>query len=191
MMDKDWDRLFRAKIQEAREALEESDRISQKTAVLQRKNWEELAGPLLECLLESRTATLGHLSDEDRKLRLVSLLLLSEYWGLDPGDAPACERLALNDPDAEVASIALSCWGESLTNTNDPRSGKLFAVLVKDVTRPLDYRAVAYNCLFQLRGLPLESWPSMPGGIIFNARFPEEVDWKFVDTFLGPETMYR
>ena len=69
--------------------------------------------------------------------------------------------------------------------TDDSRIGALAARLVYDDSEPEELRITAYRSLFTVRGMPADEFLQAASA---KFRFPEDVDWPFVDTYL-PERL--
>jgi hypothetical protein len=87
--------------------------------------------------------------------------------------------MALDDADGQVREVALLALGSCYHGSNDARIGRLLAGILKDASQPENFRKIAYTGLFQVRGLPVESWPE-PKAV----RLEKDVDWSFVESFL-------
>jgi hypothetical protein len=142
----------------------------------------KIAGPIVETMLQSRSAAEGGLGESSPKVRLAALSILADYW-LDRADiAKTCQLTADNDQDSEVVALALGLLCECFEKTNDRRTCALLARLVRDETRPTSVRSAAYNALFEISGQPVDRWPTT-NKYLGNWQFPNDVDWKFVDSF--------
>jgi hypothetical protein len=145
--------------------------------------WEALAGSALGKLLSSRDKTQEALKDNDPKLRMAALLLLCDHWPRDAELSKLCEKMAFGDSDPEVRAFAFGQAGALSKGTGDARMGKMLARVVHDHQEPANVRRAAYRALFQVRGLPLFSLYKA-GVLSKDAKFPEDCDWAFVDSFL-------
>lgn len=137
-------------------------------------------------IFQSRSAAERYLASPEPNVRCAALVAIKCYWGPDDAFKESCERLVLADRSPAVRKCALasifSCYRES-----DPgHAGRIAALLVYDNTQPSELRNDAYRLLFRLY-LPHRitvSHPLSPDAAGF--RFPNDVDWKLVDTFLYP-----
>jgi len=144
--------------------------------------WDRKAGIHAARMRESRAAAESYLAHRDPQLRRTALSTLAHYWKPDKEFEEACEQMVFQDSDAEVRSLALACLACCYSGSDDPRVGRLAAQLVRDDTLPEKLRVAGYRALFTIRGMPskwiLSTCPSR------SFRFPEDVDWAFVNTFL-------
>lgn len=152
----------------------------------QRNMWADLAGPEFENMLRDRELTQGYLRHPNAKLRLVALFMIRDHWKPMEGFASVCEEMAVNDADAEVRAVALCVLARIYAKTNDARIGLFLARIVRNEVLPSSIRFTAYNGLFQVSGRPVGTWPAMQR-VLEQFRFPEDVDWSFVDSFLAKE----
>ncbi|HUY89121.1 MAG TPA: HEAT repeat domain-containing protein [Pirellulales bacterium] len=145
--------------------------------------WERCAGSHAERMRESRTAAESFLGHPDPNLRRAALMALRSHWGLgrDKDFAATCERLVFEDPDVEVRSLAIGFLSLCYSGSDDSHVGRLTAHLVVDDSAPRELRATAYRALIVIRGLPTRAFTA---AFRSKSRFPEGVDWAFVDTFL-------
>jgi hypothetical protein len=146
----------------------------------QQAQLEMMAGSVVRQMLKSRETTESYLTDADPKARYAALLLLTHQWAPPTEQfAMTCEQMALRDTDATVRAIALTCLGNCYASTDDRRIGAVIATLVRTESEDYKVRRSAYGALFSVGGVPIESWPDLDG-----LRFPDDVDWQFVNTFL-------
>jgi hypothetical protein len=68
--------------------------------------------------------------------------------------------------------------------TDDLGIGRLAARLVRDDSNAKELRESAYWALFTIRGMPMELSLRLLSPTFC---FPEDVDWEFVDSFIGEE----
>jgi hypothetical protein len=146
-----------------------------------RETMKRLAGAELDNMLQSRTAAESFLCSPDPKIRYAALFVVAHHWGLTKEFADRCEDLVRNDPDTKVRIGALTKLGTFYSQSDDRRMGNILARIVYDAGQPIDLRTHAYRLLFLLRGMPLavkeKVWSP-------EFRFPEEVDWAFVESFV-------
>lgn len=145
----------------------------------QQKMWRSLAGSSWDRLLQSREATEAFLVHDNPKLRIVALQLLRGYWKAKPDVTTFYERIALADPDPQVRGVALVFLGYCHEKSNDARMGEFFANRLCDQSETENNRFISYVGLYQVRGLPASLWPKKK-----SFRFPRDVDWSFVNSFL-------
>jgi hypothetical protein len=173
------EKAFDEVIDGARRDLEQGQQTYARYKRTQKKLWEDLAGAGVDEWLQNRQAAAAHLSDPNPKRRLTALSILLHHWKPDDALAAASETMALTDPDSQVREIALIALRACYHGSNNARIGKLLADIVKDGSRPESVRKIAYAGLFQVRGLPIESWPELKA-----IRLDHDVDWSFVQGFL-------
>jgi hypothetical protein len=144
---------------------------------------ETAAGPLLNHMLESRQITEEYLAHPTPQLRIAALSLLNDHWKATDGFAQRVEKMAFEDADTQVCAFAMVILGGLYAHTGDMRVGNLLARCVYDEAQQSRVRRAAYGALFKIRGLPARSWPVMRRREN-QFRFPDDVDWRFVDSFL-------
>ena len=132
-------------------------------------------------MMASRESAESFLNHSEPQLRQAALLCLKYDWEPDAAYQQHCERLLLEDSDVRVRSLALACLAECCRGTDHVRIGRLFASLVREESVATSLRCTAYRALFTLRGMPPESVLQVATS---KFRFPEEVDWALVDSFL-------
>ncbi len=147
--------------------------------------WEETAGAHAAQMIESRASAESYLVHPDPQLRRAALFALKNEWGPDEALSRACEKLIFEDADSQVRALALTCLAGCYMHTDDRRIGELIARLVYDVSTPREVRWAAYRSLFHIRGMPHEAFARVASPAF---RFPEEVDWKLVQSFLPEST---
>ncbi len=146
---------------------------------------QRLAAPEhVDRLYESRRSAESYLTNDDPKLRLSAIVVIAHQWALDDALIAACERLLRNDPDPEVRAYAMGYLAYGYYETDDARIGKMAAEIVYENAQPHVLRRAAYAALFNLRQSARNSVPKRNQAIAPGFRFPEDVDWRFVDTFL-------
>lgn len=134
-----------------------------------------------ERMYESRASAESYLMHPESSFRYAALNVLAVHWGPDEGFAAACEDLLAKDRDTNVRGCALQYLCMCYRDTDDTRVGRITAQLVYDNAEPCDLRLAAYRSLFYLR-----RWhgSTKRPARLPTFRFPEDVDWKFVDSFL-------
>lgn len=149
------------------------------------KSWRTQGGSSVDLMLQDRSYALDQLRDTNPSIRHVALDVLAFHWKChkDPDFAQRCEGMATNDPDDTVRGIALSLLGECYENTDDPTIGMRLAQVVCDERQASNCRIGAYFALFRLRGR-FADWPNRWSIPVTVFRFPEHVDWSFVNSFL-------
>jgi hypothetical protein len=150
----------------------------------QREFWRNLAGDQLDEMLRSRAYAVQLLNSPHVQARLGALVVLSEHWKDNADLASEFMRVARCDPDEEVRAVALQCVGQCHQGTDDRDVGLLLARIVTNNREPARVRAGAYCALYTLRDLP-HRWPGFYAEPPCPFRFPEDVDWSFVNSFLN------
>jgi HEAT repeat protein len=158
---------------ECRDSLLHSQR-SRRTQI-----WKKTVGNMYDEIRATPYAVASYLSSPDPNARLAALSLLEETAASD--FAEVCEKLAFEDPIDNVREIAVVLLGTVLAGGNDRKVGRRLAQSVQNESEPARFRRLAYGVLFQLRGLPVQTWPSWNRRAGFT--FPTDVDWDFVETF--------
>jgi hypothetical protein len=128
-------------------------------------------------LVANKDLTRAYLEHADPHARLAAFLILRENRKQLPDFAPLCERLAFEDTNLDIRCCALTGLGLCYWRTSDVRVGRLLAGFARDETQPDLFRKLAYFNLFSITGK--EEHPDLQ-----NLRFPADVDWKFVESFL-------
>jgi len=142
-----------------------------------RKLCEKICGPYIDKMIRDYRETKEFLKHSDPRARLGALFMIREYWKPQTDFGHICEQLAMEDPDVDVRSGALSSLCGICYGTQDGRIGRVFATLVLDGMQPVIIRRIAYFGLFSLQGFPSR----VPNSQTF--KFPDDVDWTFVRTF--------
>ena len=135
-------------------------------------------------MLRDRNCAESYLTSTEAKLRCAALLALTYHWEPDNAFKDACERLVLGDPNPIVRKCALASFYVSYYATDRLRVGRAAAALTYDNSLPLELRLHAYRSIVQLymHGRTTAWYPKSPDSREF--RFPEDVDWKLVDSFM-------
>lgn len=145
---------------------------------------QKLAPAHAERLYQSRNSAESYLTDEDPKLRLAAVIVIAHHWGLDAAFKNACDKLLKEDSDADVRLYALSYLAYGCYHTDDAAVGKKIGEIIYDNSEPRRLRLAAYHALFHLRALAHATVAKKNRPTTRGFRFPEDVDWRFVDTFL-------
>lgn len=139
---------------------------------------QRMAGAYFSEMEASFERTVARLSEPDPKARIAALFMIREYWKTFPDFKEVCEKLAFEDEDSEVRNYALSSLCRVGYGTYDSRLGKRLAELVLDNGQPDLRRRVAYTALRAV-------WRNLgPEQAADEFRFPEDVDWAFVQSFV-------
>jgi hypothetical protein len=148
---------------------------------------EEYSGKLVVRKLScSESIAIQHLCHPRPKYRYAALCLLEWKWQLTQDVADLCEDLALSDPDLHVRHAAVMNLSAYYMRSGNMRIGNLLATIVYNEKEDMRVREGAYRVLF---GLSEEfEWNRPP---LFDFRFPADVDWAFVDSFVRQGTFAR
>lgn len=144
------------------------------------KMWQSLAGDQAAGMLIGPEETKKGLEHSSWRVRLAAISILREKWKMYRELAPIIEKMAFEDEEPQVRATALFSLACCVEGTNDVRIGNLFVGIVKNETLAKEFREAAYGGLFRLRG-PTAGQPPLPG----RYRFPEDIDWHFVESFVG------
>jgi len=169
-------RESRDRIESERQLRQERGKRNEQT----KRHWRDVLGPAYDAMLLDREATEHHLYHPDPPARRAALYLLMHHWPRDQQTAVACERMAFEDRDCDVRKAALLGLGECYSHTDDSRVGALLARCVRDESELCEVREAAYFGLFDVRGRRIFFYHNP-----FEFRFPQDVDWSFVDSFLS------
>ena len=141
-----------------------------------KQDWHQLAGAHLAEMLADRSAAERYMNHTDPRLRRAALSVLFFYWKATDSLRLASERLMTEDPDPAVRLDALATLCACYANSDDDRIGRVLAEITRDESAAVEFRRLAYEGLFAVRGIPVQSWPR-----VHAADFPNQVDWAFVD----------
>lgn len=144
---------------------------------------EESLRPLDGPQVRDPGLAISWLDEADPNKRVAGLSSLVDRLGPAPWLLQKCEQLAFADPDQEVRDVALGCLGSLCHGTHDQKLGEKFAAIVGCESERPERRYLAYNNLFRLRGDSWDSWPVLTKPWV-SFRFPDDVDWALVNSFL-------
>lgn len=125
-----------------------------------------------------------NLGSADATCRSAAIMVMAHHWGPSESFKEACKRVAVADSAPIVRECAFSCFCSCYRGVEDASVGELAAVLTYDNSQRRELRCRAYRVLFDFHArhritVSLPPSPDSP-----NFRFPEDVDWHLVDTFL-------
>lgn len=143
--------------------------------------WEQLAGCHATRMRENHATAESYLAHPDEQVRCAALSVLRDLWKPDRGFEEACERLIYEDPSVKVRSLALACLACCYSGSDDHRVGRLAAQFVVDDSAPHRLRVAAHLALFTIRGMSTKALLKLCSP---RFRFPDDVDWAFVNTFV-------
>jgi hypothetical protein len=152
-------------------------------AVLQqrRSEWQEVIGPQFNEMLRDRMLAERYMQAADTNLRYVAVAMMSCDWKPTQQAAAIAKTLAVQDSDPRVRKAAVAVVMIYYAGTKNNKVTKLLADIVSDDRQPAEIRQVAYQGLFQVRGLPMGMWP-----IVTTApnefQIPHDIDWTFVNS---------
>jgi hypothetical protein len=139
--------------------------------------WAKIAGEHRDVMLKSPAAAADYFFNNSWKLRLAALSISRSVWRRADSDyRDTCERMAFNDPHPQVRAVALLNFTCCFEGTKDTRVSELMATTVRDASLSDHFRETAYGGLLRVQGTPCQEQPS-PG----RFRFPDDVDWTFVE----------
>lgn len=133
-------------------------------------------------MFEDKNTAEAYLQHSEPECRIAAIAVLAHHWAADDTLGAICERLLLADPDARVRSFAATYVGACHAGTDALRAGKRLAEVVWRNSEPHEVRLAAYRALLAI-GLPRGA--ALPRDLRDDFRFPEDVDWRFVDSFLS------
>ncbi len=144
----------------------------------QTKRLFELAGPQAAEMLKSKRVAGQFLRSDSPNLRRAAIQVLAWRWRVRPktDNAIRIREMATHDPDDEVRREALSWIGLIYGGTDDVVIGELLAKTVLDESEKIAIRERAYD------GLDFLRWRLPQTSAL--TRFPEVVDWSYVNSFL-------
>ena len=149
----------------------------------------ELAGSHWDEIAESKREATAFLRHPEKNVRRAALHALCSYWERNPTDecVTIIEDMALNDNEAIVRGVALMALGDFHQDTSDPRIGRLLAESVVNEGLPPPLRKAGYNalCVLCARKDLLFVKPEDEAERFF--RFPEDINWSFVRSFLNSD----
>src|SRR5262249_16223469 len=120
-----------------------------------------------------------YLESAENSLRQAALYVLYRHWGQRDSYADRYERFAMCDSDAGVRIIALAFFGSCFSYTGETRVSRVLGTVVLDHNEADDIRLAAYSSLLRVHGYPTEA------GRIFGIKFPDDVNWSFVQRCCG------
>jgi hypothetical protein len=133
---------------------------------------------------ESEAVAFRHLCHPKPKYRIAAIVLLAYRWGITSEAEAVLEQLLFSDPDADVRGLAATEIGAYHRRSGNRRIGDMLARVVNDESESAQVRESAYRALFLLP----EAFMPFPS-IAF--RFPDDVDWAFVDSLLRQDPIKR
>ena len=172
------ERLLR-EIESEKEAIRHTSTTFRKA---QHGSYERLAGrEALQAMEDSPIHCEVALQSSNAGLRLVALGVLGERWFSKVRLRHCCERLAIDDPDANVQAAAVTLLSRCYESTRDLKIQRLLATFVQDEARSPMVRLSSYAALFRIEGIqpPPIDWVAEK-----NIKMPTEVNWSFVRSFL-------
>lgn len=146
-----------------------------------RITFERLAGEYASEMLKSESASQSFLAHPNPDVRQAALFALKNHWKSTERLTECCERMVFDDNDVKVRSLALATLAGCYINSNDRKVGEFAARIALDQNQPEALRFTAYRVLSMIRQTPITD-----SLILYSDefRFPEDVDWNFVNSFL-------
>ena len=154
---------------------------AEKIARVDERREKELAGASFSQMSASRESCESFFSHPDPALRHAAIVMRCNRWPHTKELGRVCEKLFFDEPDPRVRSMALTALALCYFRTDDERVGDLVARAVYDERQPAKLRSNAYHLLSSVRPVPREVFKRTISGTF---RFPDDVDWSFVESFL-------
>ncbi|MBI3406773.1 MAG: hypothetical protein HY040_00255 [Planctomycetes bacterium] len=149
----------------------------------QKRYWEKLFGSSVEGLLERREVAQAYLRDPIPSRRIVALSILAHHWGPDATLASSSEDIVGKDPDHQVRAVALSILSICFAGARDSRIQTMLARIALKRSETNDVRFGAYLGLFQVSGMPIQSWPDPT-----TFQVETDIDNEFLNRLAGRAT---
>ena len=129
----------------------------------------------------SPAAAASYLDHPAADLRRAALKVLYRYWRSEHDVRGTCMRLLRNDQEIDVRIEAENVLGAVCHWTDDPEVGRVLAGIVRATRSLRSYDNGRHLRLFSLRAMPVRRILDVASRTF---RFPEDVDWDFVDSFI-------
>ena len=133
---------------------------------------------------QNEAIAMEHLRHPKAKYRFAALDLIDWKWGVTQEVADICEELVVSDPDVSVRGLAAVRLGGYYSRSGNLRVGDLLARIVCKESENPQVRQSAYRALYWLP----EEFIWLPP---LDFRFPNDVDWEFVDSFVRQNPIKR
>lgn len=151
----------------------------------QRRRAEQLAGPSFAELWSNRDFAVSQLQHPDAKQRAAAVYAITDKWRRAKEFAPSWVALLGAESDPDLRKALLAGVVEGLSGTEDVACCARLAALVQDQSLPEEDRFLAYNGLYEVCGMPSQTWPIAREALEDRPfRFPDDVDWTFVRSFM-------
>lgn len=142
--------------------------------------WRLSAGKIVDEMIHDRRVAMNCLNDSRPKVRNAALKVLIHYWQEKSEVRSTCENMAFHDSDSKVRREATFLLGLCYARTQNDRIADRLAKTVKDESQPMSIREAAYWSLYSIHGTTPKKWRAL-----FHSQFPQDVDWEFVEGFVG------
>ena len=130
---------------------------------------------LIDSMLHDKATTVAYLDHQDAPIRAAAIKILSRTWKVTKELKNKYVRLAREDADTHVRTLALFYLGYEYYGTGESTVRKLLIDIIGDESETRDIRLVAYMALFDLVGRPLYEMPAL-----HLLRLPEDLDTKLL-----------
>jgi|GEM_PF-5887589 len=146
------------------------------------ERWKATAADNSDMLVSPESA-LAYLEHADPTVRIAAISVASQRWPANAMIALGCARLALDDRDNNVRSVAMVCLGTCYKDSGDEKISRLLAMIAANEQNGKDMRRSAYAGLLMVQGVDL---------IFHNPSFenpqdfpiPEGIDWGILSRFV-------
>ena len=169
----------------AHKVLREIDAAKARIRAVELSDLKQLAGEQLAEMCDSCTVAAMYVEHPAPNLRRAAIGVLYRYWRSDYDIRTVCMRLIVGDRDTDVRVEAEETLAAVCAGTNDAEAGRFLARIVRDASEPVKVRQRAYLALFFVRPMPVRRMLDVASR---EFRFPEDVDWDFVNSFIPDES---
>jgi len=136
-------------------------------------------GDLAE-VMASRLGTLHQfMEDPCADIRHSALAIVQDNPAYIANYIDVAKQLALRDTDAHVRLAAFHVLGKHFDESKDRLIGRFFAEIVLNSAQASESRLEAYKSLIYLEDLAFDWNPP-----VYKIRFPDDINWTFVERFL-------
>jgi hypothetical protein len=137
-----------------------------------------LAGEYYTDMMRSPEDAEKYLKRTEPALRQAALQVLYSHWGQREAYADRYERIAVSDSDTDVRVHALMLFGFCYSYTHDQRVSRFLADITLNEQEKESIRRQAYYSCLHVNGMAGIRTPFL--------RFPDDVNWGFVNKFISP-----
>jgi len=147
-----------------------------------KKKCQELVGSVLETMTASEKNAEEYLTNPDPNCRKVACAVLLFFWKPNDSFKRWCETACTSDPEPAVRKSALVALGIIYSGTKDQRIAKALASIVRDNSKDVRFRLVAYRSLRRVMDTPFLGVEQELE--ILDAPDLEIIDWALVDNVI-------